>query len=691
MNNDFTLDTRPLSGKLKDLRPLKILLVNKTAWEPVWDYLVRTYHYLGYETMIGPRLKYLVFHKDRPIAALSYNRAALHVGVRDSFLNWTPAQKLKFLPRVVNNNRFLVLPWVRVKNLASHLLARTLKRLRQDWPRLFGTEPFLVETFIDPRYPGTCYQAANWCYLGETRGFARVGKTYIQHGKPKSVFVYLLDPAFLKIIAEDSCRHPNPLKKVGKRVPNMMLHQPDWSPDLLAKIGLDAQAVEQLGALLDEYLAYFQECYRRSEQRQHGETFVKGLLSDLDCKSIEPIALRYQGTEAVRPMQFFFQRSPFDDVKMLRLYQKRLSSLVNDPNGMITVDESDFPKKGRHSVGVSRQHCGVLGKTDNCQAGVFIGYSGSKGYGLVDRRLYLPKVWFTEEYKELRTRCGVPEEVTFATKPQLAAEMVNQVLASGDFQARWIGCDSAFGSDPKFRAALPRKYWFFADIHADQLVWRTKPQWVLPAYKGRGKRPQKLIPSPAPVPVAAIAQDPALPWKTIVLAEGAKGPIVARVKRCRVIEARDGQPGDELWLYIRQYENGRIKYALSNAPVDLPKEELDHAATLRWPIEQCFEECKSYLGMDHYEARSWNAWHRHMLFVFIAHLFTLEIRMRFKKTDHAAGLPFNRSGFYPGSGADPKGPGGIDVPFEAQFCCLPVPPEKEADASKVRIVVKVQS
>jgi len=137
--------------------------------------------------------------------------------------------------------------------------------------------------------------------------------------------------------------------------------------------------------------------------------------------------------------------------------------------------------------------------------------------------------------------------------------MISQ--AAGDFQARWIGCASAFGSDPKFRAALPPKYWFFADIHADQLIWPTKPQWVLPASKGRGKRPQKLIPSPAPVPVAAVAQDPALPWETIVLAEGAKGPILAKVKRCRVIEYRDGQPGDELWLYIRQYENRRIKYA----------------------------------------------------------------------------------------------------------------------------------
>lgn len=632
MHNNFSLDTRPLVGKLKDFRLFNIQLVNKTSWEPLWDYLVRSYHYLGYVKMFGPRLKYLVFYRERPIAALSYNRAALHVGVRDTFLGWTPAQKQKLLSHVINNNRFLILPWVRVKNLASHLLAVTLKRLVLDWPALYGTEPLALETFVDlDKYRGTCYRAANWLYLGETRGFAKIGKEFVYHGHRRGVFVYLINPAWPTLIAKDPCRHPNP-HTVTRRVPNMLLHQPDWNPGLLAEIGLNAEEVEQLGTLLDEYLAYFQDCYQRREQQEHGETFVKGLLSDLDRKSIEPIALRYQGEKAVRPMKFFFQRSPWDEPKMLLLYQKRLASLVNDPNGMITVDGSDFPKKGTHSVGTSRQHCGILGKTDNCKSGVFIGYSGAHGYGLVDRQLYLPKKWFEASYQARRERCSVPEDVTFATKQQLAGGMVQQVLAAGYFQARWVGCDAGFGSDRAFRAAVPPGYYFFADIHANQLVWRTKPQWVIPEYKGRGKRPQKLIPSPAPVPVATVAEDKALPWQTIVLAEGAKGPIIAKVKCCRVVEYQDGEPGDELWLYIRQYENGRIKYALSNAPADIPMEELHRAATLRWPIEQCFEECKSYLGMGHYEARSWNAWHRHMLFVFIAHLFLTEVRLRFKKT-----------------------------------------------------------
>ncbi|MHB1128056.1 MAG: IS701 family transposase [Bacillota bacterium] len=625
-------NTQMLVGKLHEFLPLDIYMVGKTEQEPLWDHIVRTYHYLGYEKMFGPRLKYLVLYQGQPIAALSYNRAALTVGVRDSYLGWTPAQKQALLSRVVNNNRFLILPWVRICNLASYLLSVTLKRLRLDWVTLYQTEPYLVETFVDlDRYYGTCYRAANWRYLGETRGFAKVGKAFVYHGHRKGVFIYELNPKFRRLIAEDPSRLPSP-PTVNRRVPNMMLQLPDWHPELITEIGLNDQEVAQLGVLLDEYLAYYQGCYNRSEQRTHGETMVKGLLSDLDRKSIEPIALRYRDEDAVRPMQFFMKRPTWDDAKMMDLYHKRLARIVNEPNGMITVDGSDFPKKGAQSVGVDRQYCGVLGKTDNCQAGVFIGYAGLNGYGLIDRRLYIPADWFREDHKTLRQQCGIPEDATFRTKPQLAVEMINHVLAKGDFQARWIGCDSAFGSNREFRLALPKSCWIFADVHANQLVWLAETNWEMPQYKGQGRRPEKLIPSMQPIPVSAIAEDGAIPWQTVVLAEGAKGPIIAQVKIYRVVEHTQGQPGDDLWLYIRQYENGRIKYALCNAPADTPLEQLHQGATLRWPIEQCFEECKSYLGMAHCEARSWNAWHRHMMFVFIAHLFLTEVRLRFKKT-----------------------------------------------------------
>ena len=136
-----------------------------------------------------------------------------------------------------------------------------------------------------------------------------------------------------------------------------------------------------------------------------------------------------------------------------------------------------------------------------------------------------------------------------------------------------------------------------------------------------------------------IAEDPSVPWETVVLAEGAKGPIVAERKFIRCFACRkDGnrnyvKPGPEIWLYLRKYADGEIKYFVSNAPGELPAHELDRAATLRWPIEQCFEECKSSLGMGHYECRSYRGWKRHMLFVMIAHLFTTSMREIFKKSN----------------------------------------------------------
>ena len=134
------------------------------------------------------------------------------------------------------------------------------------------------------------------------------------------------------------------------------------------------------------------------------------------------------------------------------------------------------------------------------------------------------------------------------------------------------------------------------------------------------------------------AEDENLPWQQITLAEGAKGPIVADVKIVRCVSCHSSTPRgnyllpqEEVWLYIRRYNDGRVKYSLCNAPADTPLETLHRVATMRWPIEQCFEECKSYLGMGHYETRSYRAWYRHMLFVMIAHLFTIMLRLRFKK------------------------------------------------------------
>jgi SRSO17 transposase len=628
---EFFLDQQPVVGKLRDFRPLSFVKVDTKEKELLWNYMVKTWHYLGYQAIIGPRIKYLVLYQDKPLAAISFNQAALRIGVRDTWLGINHDNKLKILHHILNNNRFLILPWVRIKNLASHVLSKALKLLQADWPQIYKVVPYAVETCVDfSKYQGVCYKASNWTYMGETQGFGKIGKTFVYHGNRKGVFLYLLDRKLLQLISQFPARQPNPnLEHV--RVFNMMLSIPDWSPDLFDEIGVNEESVTNLGSLLDEYLSIYSECYSRIDQQANGETYIKGLLSDLNRKSIEPIALRYLDEKAVRTMQLFLKDAPWNNQQMKKDYQHRVLINSNAPNGMITVDGSDFAKKGKKSAGIQRQYCGTKGKTDNCQAGVFIGYSGGGGYGLLDAQLYLPEVWFDDEHKALWSQCDIPEDTEFKTKLQIAIKMIQEAVENNGFTYKWVGCDAAFGCDSTFRANLPKSTFFFADLHSNQRVFPSRPQWSLPERKSKGKAPTKEVPSVAPIPVSAFALDNKIPWETITLMEGSKGPIITQVKYCRVIELQDGKDGEELWLYIRKYEDGTIKYSFTNAPKDIEIGELHHAATLRWPIEQSFQECKSYLGMSHYETRSYIGWQRHMLLVMVAHLFVVEVRFKFKK------------------------------------------------------------
>lgn len=622
------IDTTPIYGTVRDIKPIRVEVVDGTTWEPVWNNLMREYHYLGFRKMVGTRIKYLAFAGDRPIAAIGWRAAALKLKVRDCFIESSKERREEYLPRIANNNRFLILPWVHVRNLGSYLLSRIIRRLPTDWYEKYGSRLFLLETFVDPqRFQGTIYRAANWIYVGQTKGFTKQGPGYRYHGNKKEVYVYPLEPEFRDIIG---CQ---PRERLPKEEGDaMVLQNNDWDPKLLGS-GLTEEDVKHLAQLLVDFHGYFAECFNRCGQRRHGEVYLKGLMSDLERKSVEPIALRYLGEDGVRPLQRFLTDSTWDEERMLELHQTRLARLIATEDGMITVDSCEIPKKGKESVGVARQYCGNQGKVDNCQSGVFVGYSSSKGYGLIGRRLYMPEVWFSEEYKERREKCQVPENLRFMTKQEIALELIKQVKERGLFTAKWVGCDCTFGSDPKFRDALAAEgYWYFASIRSDTLVWRERPQIGLPEYKGRGRRPGKERPLTPPQSVSEVAKDPSIEWQSVILADGAKGPIVADVARVRVVECRDGLPHDDIWLFMRKNANGEIKFAFCNAPENIPFEEMTRASTMRWPVEQCFQEGKGDLGMDHYEVRSWRAWHRHMTYVFLAMLFLLEVRLGLKKT-----------------------------------------------------------
>jgi SRSO17 transposase len=529
-----------------------------------------------------------------------------------------------------------------VPHLASHILGLTIKELKKDWPRLFNAELLLLETFVDPRtFKGTSYKAANWRFLGSSFGSTKQGAGYIYHGVPKEVYVYVLNKNFRHIIGctQKPCDlfHRPPQQHSLKKVEDlhMLLQQSQWHPGLDARMHLTEADLLNMADELIGFHKQFHSFYGRIEQKRLGMAYLSGLLSNAQAKSVEPIALEFLDKHAVRSLQRFMKECIWDNDGMQTSHQHMLSEEIRDPAGMINVDSSEFAKKGTESVGVARQYCGQLGKVDNCQSGVFVGYASPKGYGLLSCRLYMPELWFSKDYEQRRKDNLVPPDLTFQTKPRIALDLINEIVATNLFPAQWIGCDATFGQDSNFLKQLPSHLYYFAAIGSDTRVFLKKPKTGLPAYTGKGPRPKKtrLLPGQAaPETVAALAGSKRLRWQPVILAEGAKGPIVAEVVCKRVYLARGGLPENTpVCLFIRKTQDGQIKYAISNAPSDMAFSELCRASTMRWPIEQCFKEGKDQLGMDKYEHRSWPAWHRHMLYVFLAQHFLLKLRLRFKK------------------------------------------------------------
>jgi SRSO17 transposase len=622
----------PLGGKISDYsETVRLIKVDETKWENYWDEMVSEYHYLGFKQTMGARVKYIAMLGSRPVGAISFVSAMPRLKPRDEYVGCSGEERKSLLLSAVNNNRFLILPWVKIKNIASRILSLSIKRLKTDWLKQYECDPCLVETFVDTDlYRGTCYIASNWTYLGKTKGYGKVGKRFIHHGHKKGIFVLVINRDFAKRFKP--CLKQHPQTKKWKVAQKMLESIPNWKADMFTKVGITAKFLANIPELLNEYLKPFFKCLKRPENEANMLAMLKGLMSDEERKSVEPIALAYMGASRVRSMQRFMSDSIWEEDKMLRICWSRLADLVSCENGMFTVDGTDFPKKGCDSAGVQRQYCGRLGKVDNCQASVMVGYAGDRGYGPIHRALYIPKLWLGEEYKSKRVRCGIPEDYTFKTKNQLAIDMINEIVGFQRFGAKWVGVDGSFGSDPNFLDSIPEGLHYFADVHSDQMVFTAKTDVYLPEYCGRGRKPARYVTDGSPVEVRAIANDNSIPWKSVVLADGAKGPVTANEKCLRVFEVRGKLPAKESWLYIRKDGDSHVRYSLCNAPADTDVATLRRLSVMRWSIEQCFEECKRDLGMDHNESRSWNGWNRHVLLVFIAHLFLNSIRLQFKDT-----------------------------------------------------------
>jgi SRSO17 transposase len=213
---------------------------------------------------------------------------------------------------------------------------------------------------------------------------------------------------------------------------------------------------------------------------------------------------------------------------------------------MLTIDGTDFPKQGKASCGVARQHCGPKGKVDNCQASVFLGFTGKFGYGLLDYAMFMPQQWFQPEYEERRSKCQVPDGLKFKTKLEIALELLHSAYKDG-WTPKYVGFDSFFGNCQNFLDGLPQGMVYFADVHKDRLVFPSRPTMNKKRYSGRGRRPMYKVPSISSLMVSELVADQSIPWKEVILSIGAKGPIYAKDKCLKVVECIDGQPGKDVF------------------------------------------------------------------------------------------------------------------------------------------------
>lgn len=187
----------PLDQPARALAPLSLQRVRQKAQSSLWNEYIQRYHYLGHKPLPGAQLRYLVYSAEQPIALLGFGAAAWQSAPRDRYIGWTHEQRQRNLSLIVNNARFLILPWVQSKNLASMILARAARTLPDHWQELYGYRPVLLETFVEKRrFRGTCYKAANWIYLGQTQGRGKLGPAGKQSVPIKDLWVYPLDRRF---------------------------------------------------------------------------------------------------------------------------------------------------------------------------------------------------------------------------------------------------------------------------------------------------------------------------------------------------------------------------------------------------------------------------------------------------------------------------------------------------------------
>ncbi|MEO6809704.1 MAG: IS701 family transposase [Isosphaeraceae bacterium] len=363
---------------------------------------------------------------------------------------------------------------------------------------------------------------------------------------------------------------------------------------------------DRLTGFLRRYLSKF----HRSEQRENAILVVHGHLSGLERKTCEPIAI--QAGLPRKPIQFFVGAGKWDDESVMTELRNHVIEELAEPEGVVVVDPSAFPKKGTESCGVDRQWCGRLGKLDNCQVGVFLAYAASDGYAPLDRRLYLPKDW--AEDKARREKCHVSPEVKFQEKWRIALDLLDRSLPG--LPHGWIAGDDELGRASGFRAALrSRTERYVLDVPCNTTVRDLEQRRPRRRHAGRGRKRE--VPF---VRADLWAQSqPESRWVRITVRDGEKVPLVVDAMTTPVRAKQENRIGpEERLVVIRPVGESRTDYALTNASTEVPLGDVVRAQRQRHRIEELFEAGNGEAGLDHYEVRGWIGWHHHVTLSLIA-------------------------------------------------------------------------
>jgi SRSO17 transposase len=362
--------------------------------------------------------------------------------------------------------------------------------------------------------------------------------------------------------------------------------------------------------------------------------YLQGLLLNRDRGNCSRFAKKVRKSSN-QSLQHFITHSPWNERIVIDRIQKKVSKLIGDSvEGSLHIDETGFPKQGSHSVGVQRQYCGRLGKVENCQVGVVLGYSHKNQRILIDGQLYLPEEW--AKSKELRNECEVPEDVRFRTKAQIGLDMILNARKNG-VPFGWIGMDCFYGEQPWLREKLDAEGLIFvADIPRDTRVWLSRPKTGIPERNGKqGRHPirEKVLDGePAPIEVQMIKEqiDPAQ-WRQIPVRDTERKELKMDIVCLRVHPVEKRLPGKELWLIIRK-EVGQetVKYQLTNATPDTDTLRLAKMSCSRYWIERAIEDAKGVGSLEDYEARFWRSWHHHIAMSLLAMLVVLMMQLELK-------------------------------------------------------------